>query len=79
MSKREKLIKKLQEVPTPKDIAWDTVKSLLEYYGAEVVGGKGSHVVVEINGERETLVAKSPMKPYLVKKVVELLRRAGAI
>lgn len=80
MGKRDKFIAKIQQSPTPKDITWDKVESLLKHFGAEIdKSSGGSHANITLNGVTTTMVMKSPMKPYLVKQVVELLKDAGVI
>lgn len=72
MTKREKLLKKLQE--NPRDWRIETLKSLADAYGIDYRQPGTSHVTFRhANGAKLTVPAHKPIKPIYVKKFVQLL------
>jgi len=84
-SKQQKILELINSKPTPKNIHWDDIESLLRAVGCEIIERKGSHVSVKYLIEskdgtakelRTTLCRPHPNKealPYQVKKVVNFL------
>lgn len=42
MSRKNKVIEKLLQKPTPKNVTWDEYKAFIEHYGYQMKNGKGS-------------------------------------
>lgn len=83
MSKKDKLIKRL--LSKPKDFTFDEMVSLLRYFGYELAqGGTGSGVKFSKEGSNEIINFHKPhpdgtLKLYILKQVIEKLRKDGLI
>jgi hypothetical protein len=72
MSKREKLIKKMQE--NPRDWRIQDLKTLADAHEMTYRQHGGSHVTFfHANGARLTVPAHIPIKPIYIKKFAKLL------
>lgn len=84
MSKSQKLIDKLQSVPTPSDIRWSELTNILSSFGYELLKGKGSRRKFYNKTIDRLICCHEPHKPECVDKgcvddVVEHLRENGLI
>lgn len=83
MSKRDKLLERLQK--RPKDFTFDEMKSLLSYFGYELKqGGTGSGVKFAKEGSNDVINFHRPhpdgiLKSYLLDQVIEKLRKDGLL
>lgn len=83
MSKKDKLIKRL--LSKPKDFTFDEMVTLLRYFDYKFVqGGTGSGVKFSKEGSNEIINFHKPhpngkLKVYVLKQVIEKLRRDGLI
>ena len=80
--KHKKTLQAMQRKPTPSNIAWSDVESLLVACGAVMTEGKGSRVKFDLNGV--TLSAHRPhpekeAKRYQIKDVLIFLRNSGVL
>jgi predicted RNA binding protein YcfA (HicA-like mRNA interferase family) len=77
MSKRKKLLRRIQN--NPKDVSFEDLRKLLEWYGFELKRMKGSHCSFKglVEGRWELLVIPEdqPLKPVYVKKALNLIER----
>ena len=51
-SKQRRTLVRIHQRPTPADIRWQDLTSVLEYYGVDVTERKGSRVGLKKDGER---------------------------
>lgn len=79
-SKQRKTLQAIFSVPTPADIRWADIESLLEALGADIKGGGGSMVRVTLYGVVAVFHRPHP-KPTAYRSLVEYVRtylgRAG--
>jgi len=76
MSKREKQLEKIKN--NPKNVTFDDLVSLLEYFGCIFREGKGSHFVYThfcFGEEEHTLPRQKPMGVIYVKKAIANIER----
>lgn len=72
MSKREKLLKELEN--NPKDVRFETLKKLLESEGWKVSNNGSSHWQFRKESRKITIPYKRPVKPVYVKMALEALK-----
>jgi predicted RNA binding protein YcfA (HicA-like mRNA interferase family) len=80
MSKHEKTLKKIYEVPTPSDIRWDDVASCLSSMGFKEVLNKGSKrkFYNPTSGQLGNIHKPHPqptLKIYQVKDIKDLINK----
>jgi predicted RNA binding protein YcfA (HicA-like mRNA interferase family) len=79
MSRRQKLIDRVQGIPPPKDLTWEELVSFLGYYGYELdSSGGGSHHKFRNPSTGESVNVARPhpdniVKPYYIKQIVAAL------
>lgn len=80
MSKREKLRQKIEQ--NPKNVRFNDLSRLLEFYGFELRRTKGSHhsFVAKIAEQEVLLVVpyEQPLKAVYVKQALELIKKIEA-
>jgi len=79
-NKHKKTLAAIFEAPTPKNLKFASVKSLLNALGATIEERKPSHFSVELNGVRRVQVRPHPgneMPAYYVEKMRQFLAAAG--
>jgi predicted RNA binding protein YcfA (HicA-like mRNA interferase family) len=80
VSKREKLLQKLNRVPAPKDFSWDDIVVLLRYAGFKDSCDGGSHYMFEHNsGFRFGMSKTHPsglLKRYQINAAIAALDHA---
>ncbi len=79
-SKQQKTLKQLFATPSPKEMPWDDIVSLLCAIGATITEGKGSRVKFDKDGV--TLALHRPHKPkttrsYQIPLLREFLQKIG--
>jgi len=80
VSKREKLLTRLQTIPT--NFTWDELVAVLKAFEYKELQGSGSRVKFD-NGNPQDLISLhkphpgSIVKPYLLKQIIEKLKNAG--
>lgn len=83
MSKKDKLLKRLQS--KPKDFTFDEMSALLSYFGYELKqGGTGSGVKFVRDGSDEVINFHKPhpngiLKRYILDQIIEKLRKDGLL
>lgn len=83
MSKKDKLLKRLQS--KPKDFTFDEMSALLSYFGYELKqGGTGSGVKFVRDGSNEVINFHKPhpngiLKRYILDQIIEKLRKDGLL
>lgn len=77
MGKRDKQLERIRN--NPKDVSFETLVGLLEYYGCTVREGKGSHFVYTHpcfgENEEHTIPRQKPMGIIYVKIAVKNIDR----
>jgi hypothetical protein len=79
-SKQEKARQAVFSDPTPANVAWDDIESLLKACGAEISEGRGSRVRCVLNGVRAIFHRPHPQREAgrgLVRQVRRFLTEAG--
>ena len=79
-SRQRKTLAALFKEPTPANIEWATIESLLVAAGCQVIEGSGSRVSFEKDGEIASFHRPHPAKEakrYQVRLVKEFLMRLG--
>lgn len=75
MTKREKLLERIKR--NPKNVRFETLRKVLEWYGFEVKRTRGSHFsfVKRIEGRKRVLVVPytHPLKAVYVKQALALI------
>jgi predicted RNA binding protein YcfA (HicA-like mRNA interferase family) len=85
MSKKQKLLQKLQKLPRPKDFTWDELTVLLEQNGFETYPppGGGSHYTFQHESGFTFGVSKTHpsgiLKAYQIKNAIDALESVGVI
>lgn len=51
-NKQIKTYKEIYKTPTPANLSWNDIESMLLALGAEISEGEGSRVRIKLNGER---------------------------
>ena len=72
MSKREKLLKELEN--NPKDVRFETLKKLLESEGWKASNNGSLHWQFRKESRKITIPYKRPVKPVYVKMALEALK-----
>ncbi|MDO5045056.1 type II toxin-antitoxin system HicA family toxin [Campylobacter sp.] len=73
MSKREKLLKELEN--NPKNVRFETLKNLLESVGYEMFNKGSSHFQFrKVGRDLITIPFKRPIKPIYVKIVIKAVK-----
>lgn len=82
MSKKDKLIKKLQSNPPPKDFTWNELIKVLKHFGFEIIssGKTGGSRRKFMNKNKVIISLHEPhpskeLKRYQIEQVVELLKQ----
>ena len=73
-SKQRRTLAKIFQRPTPADLRWDDIESLLGAVGAILSLGSGSRDHIDLHG-RTTTVHRPHPKPEVNHATVRLLRR----
>ena len=79
-SRQSKTLSAVFATPTPKNLPWDDIESLLVALGARKVNRDGSAVHFSLNGARLDVHRPHPQKeakPYVVRNTVKFLTLAG--
>ena len=83
MSKKEKLLAKLCDSPSPKDFPWQNLIALMSYFGFKNTCSGGSHYMfVHTSGFRFSMSKTHPsgiLKAYQVHDAKKALRHIGVI
>ena len=79
MAKHEKLLEKFTRVPPKKDLTFNELETLLNYYGFATIDGNGSRVKFVHVTKQLVLSIHKPhpgniLKEYVVKQVQEVLK-----
>lgn len=80
--KYQKTLETIQQKPTPANVRWSDVESLLIALGASLREGAGSRVRFELNGRDFNCHRPHPgkeAKQYVLRELVGFLRDVGAI
>lgn len=78
----QKTLEVIFRKPTPANLEWRRIESLLEAVGARVIEGAGSRVRFELNGVIGTFHRPHPQKeakPYQVRDARAFLEKAGVL
>ncbi len=73
-SRQHKTLEAIFKEPTPANIAWSSVESLLKALGAEISEGRGSRVRIHMRGVRAVFHRPHPQKE-MHRGAVRSLRR----
>ncbi|NTV96388.1 MAG: type II toxin-antitoxin system HicA family toxin [Thiobacillus sp.] len=83
MSKKQKLIDRLQKAPPPTDFTWDEAVRLMEMCGFKLINNTGSRrKFVHTTGVRAFLHEPHPesvIKRYTINDLLDALRTVGEI
>jgi len=83
MSKKDKLLAKLCDIPTPKDFSWQDLSTLMGALGFKSTCGGGSHYIFEhTSGFRFSISKTHPagvLKSYQVRDAKKALKHIGVI
>lgn len=80
MSKQDQTLSTIFETPTPSDIRWSDIVSLLRAVGADISEGRGSRVRVVLNGRKAVFHRPHPgdqTSKHTVRDVKDFLIEAG--
>ena len=80
--KHRKVLEQLLRKPTPRNINWSDVESLLIYFGLSLTEGSGSRVKFHLGDSKFYTHRPHPQKeakPYQLKELIIFLRRIGII
>ena len=78
----QKTMEALCKRPTPRNLEWRRIESLLKTVGAKMIEGAGSRVRFELNGVIATFHRPHPRKeakPYQVRDAKAFLEKAGVV
>ena len=78
--KQRRTLTAIFQKPTPTEIQWRAVASLIKALGGEIQYGDGSRVRLDLKGESLNIHSPHPqkeLKRYAVRLVKELLTRTG--
>jgi hypothetical protein len=79
-SKQKRTLESLFSRPIPADIKWTEIESFLIALSAELNGGSGSHIRVELNGKRAVFHRPHPQNNLdkgAVRTICQFLDNAG--
>jgi hypothetical protein len=79
-SKQRKTLTSIFASPTPKNLIWADIESLLEAIGCELLEGRGSRIAFLRDGLRADFHRPHPgkeAKPYQVRNAREFLTKLG--
>ncbi len=83
MSKKEKLLARLQATPRPTNFTWDELETLLSGHRFVFEGCKGSHCMFEHGSGTRLRISKTHpsgiLKSYQIKCVIDALQEAGEL
>lgn len=83
MSKKNKLLEKLQAIPAPKDFSWDDLVTVMTRAKFVNRCNGGSHYIFEHeSGFRFSMSKTHPggiLKSYQIKAAIEALKQIGAM
>lgn len=72
MASKDKLLKKIAN--NPKNVKFEDLKKLLQWYGFLHVSTHGSHHKFKKEGKSIVLPYKKPVKEIYIKQILELLK-----
>ena len=81
-SKQRRTLVRIHQRPTPADIRWQDLTSVLEYYGVDVTERKGSRVGLKKGGERIVVHRPHPGSVTgraTVRDIAAFLNAAGVV
>ena len=79
-SKQRKTLASIFSLPTPKNIAWADIESLLLAVGCELIEGSGSRIAFIRDGQKADFHRPHPdkeAKPYQVRNAKDFLTKLG--
>ncbi len=79
-SKQRKTLASVFSSPTPKNIAWADIESLLLAVGCELIEGSGSRIALIRDGQKADFHRPHPgkeAKPYQVRNAKDFLTKLG--
>ncbi len=79
-SKQRKTLASVFSSPTPKNIAWADIESLLLAIGCELIEGSGSRIAFIRDGQKADFHRPHPgkeAKPYQVRNAKDFLTKLG--
>ena len=79
-SKQRKTLVSVFSLPTPKNIAWADIESLLLAVGCELIEGSGSRIAFIRDGQKADFHRPHPdkeAKPYQVRNAKDFLTKLG--
>lgn len=83
MSKKEKMLQKLQATPRPIDFTWSELVTLMRRAGFKEECSGGSHYMFEHDSGYRFGMSKSHpsgiLKAYQIEAAIEALRKVGVI
>ena len=82
MGKHEKTLETMRQRPRPSNLRWSDIESLFVHLGAEIRKGKGSAIIVILNGQRAYFHRPHPgdkADKGAIESALRFLKDAGAI
>lgn len=82
MGKHEKTLAAMLRTPRPANLRWADVEYLFIHYGAQISEGRGSAIVISLNGKKAFFHRPHPGDKAdrgAIDSALELLRQTGVI
>ena len=72
MSSKDKLLKSIEN--NPKDVKFNDIKKLLEWFGFELVSVTGSHHKFKCDDKSVVVPYHKPIKEVYIKQILDLIK-----
>jgi hypothetical protein len=82
MGKHEKTLVAMLRIPCPANLRWADVEHLFIHYGAQITEGRGSAIIVSLQGKKAFFHRPHPGDKAdrgAIASALELLHQAGVI